>query len=261
VREGLAGGGLTYGYAPVVGERGKRTIVEAEAVIVQRIFAEYVAGRTPREIAIDLNREQVPAPRGDFWGASTIHGNRKRGSGLLSNALYDGRLVWNKVGMRKDPKTGKRVSRINPEASWQTTAVPHLRIVDTAVFAAAQALMEARGHEAPSRARKPRHLLSGLLRCGCCGHALVVKDRDSKGRRLYCSRMREGGRCTNGRAFYVEHRELFEVKRAHQAFEPGMHLGHEPRRARMNLDTDKFHLFPEPDGVRSVAGNSVDMFR
>ena len=204
VREGLAGGGLTYGYAPVAGERGKRTIVEAEAAIVQRIFAEYVAGRTPREIAIDLNREQVRAPRGDFWGASTIHGNRKRGSGLLSNALYDGRLVWNKVGMRKDPKTGKRVSRINPGASWQTTAVPHLRIVDAAVFAAAQALMEARSHEAPSRARKPRHLLSGLLRCGCCGHALVVKDRNSRGRRLYCSRMREGGRCTNGRAFYVD---------------------------------------------------------
>jgi hypothetical protein len=52
--------------------------------------------------------------------------------------------------------------------------------------------------------RKPRYLLSGLPRCGCCGHALVVKDRDSKGRRLYCSRMREGGRCTNGRAFYVD---------------------------------------------------------
>src|SRR5262245_48187251 len=29
-------------------------------------------------------------------------GNRLRGSGLLSNALYDGRLVWNKVSMRKD---------------------------------------------------------------------------------------------------------------------------------------------------------------
>ena len=36
---------------------GKRTIVEGEAEIVRRIFEEYVAGRTPREIAHDLNKE------------------------------------------------------------------------------------------------------------------------------------------------------------------------------------------------------------
>lgn len=74
VREGLSGGGLTYGYAPVPGKRGERTIVEAEAEIVRRVFAEYVAGRTPRDIAIDLNREKLRSPRGEFWGASTILG-------------------------------------------------------------------------------------------------------------------------------------------------------------------------------------------
>src|SRR5262249_7265396 len=42
------------------------------------------------------------------------------------------------------------------------------------------------------------------LRCGCCGGAIVIKDRDAKGRRVYCSRMREGGGCTNGRAFYLD---------------------------------------------------------
>jgi hypothetical protein len=151
----------------------------------------------------------VRPPRGEFWSAGTIHGNRARGSGLLSNALYDGRLVWNKVTLRKDPRTGKRVSRVNPESEWQTTAVPHLRIVEAETFAAAQARMEERGHlKTPAARRKPRHLLSGLLRCGCCGGALVAKDRDAKGRRVYCSRMREGGACTNGRAFYLDDIEL-----------------------------------------------------
>lgn len=205
VREGLSGGGLTYGYAPVPGKRGERTIVEAEAEIVRRVFAEYVAGRTPRDIAIDLNREKLRSPRGEFWSASTILGNRARGSGLLSNALYDGRLVWNKVTLRKDPRTGKRVSRVNPESEWQSTAVPHLRIVEVEIFAAAQTRMHERSHlKTPAARRKPRHLLSGLLRCGCCGGALVAKDRDAKGRRVYCSRMREGGACANGRAFYLE---------------------------------------------------------
>jgi hypothetical protein len=37
VREGLAGGSLTYGYAPVLGERRKRTIVAAQPAIIQRL--------------------------------------------------------------------------------------------------------------------------------------------------------------------------------------------------------------------------------
>jgi site-specific DNA recombinase len=136
--------------------------------------------------------------------AASRQGNRARGSGLLSNALYDGRLVWNKVTMRKDPQTGKRVSRVNPESEWQTTSVQHMRIVDAETFSAAQSRLTERGHlRTPAARRKPRHLLSGLLRCGCCGGALVAKDRDAKGRRIYCSRMREGGACSNGRAFYL----------------------------------------------------------
>jgi hypothetical protein len=50
VGQGLNAGGLTYGYAPVPGELGKRQIVEEEAEIIRRIFDEYVSGRTPREI-------------------------------------------------------------------------------------------------------------------------------------------------------------------------------------------------------------------
>lgn len=42
--------------------------------------------------------------------------------------------------------------------------------------------------------------LSRLLRCG---GALVVKDRDAKGRRIYCTRMREGGGCANTQASYL----------------------------------------------------------
>ena len=51
----------------VAGEKGKRTIVEVEAEIVRRIFDEYVAGRTPREIAHDLNNECILPPRGRSW--------------------------------------------------------------------------------------------------------------------------------------------------------------------------------------------------
>ena len=113
VGKGLNAGGLTYGYEPVAGDPGKRSIVEAEAEIVRRIFREYVDGRTPRDIAHDLNAERITPPRGRAWNASTINGNMLRGNGILNNELYAGRLVWNKVRMVKDPDTGKRISRPN----------------------------------------------------------------------------------------------------------------------------------------------------
>jgi len=83
VRAWLAGGGITYGYAEVKGEPGKRAIVEAEANVVRRIFSAYVAGRTPRAIAHDLNRDNVPPPRGKRWGASSINGSSQRGTGII----------------------------------------------------------------------------------------------------------------------------------------------------------------------------------
>jgi site-specific DNA recombinase len=50
----------------------------------------------------------------------------QRGTGLLQNELYAGRLVWNKVRMVKDPDTGKRVSRANPRSEWQSAALMRL---------------------------------------------------------------------------------------------------------------------------------------
>jgi hypothetical protein len=88
VREGLSGGGITYGYVPVRGKRGERAIIEDEAAIVRRVFAEYVAGNTPRDIAIGLNRDGIRPPRrGNFWSASRLQDNRARGSGLLQCAI------------------------------------------------------------------------------------------------------------------------------------------------------------------------------
>src|SRR5262249_55800181 len=86
VREGRSGGGLCYGYDPVQehdarGEliHGGRTINQAEAAIVCRIHYEFANGKSPRRIAIDLNRANIPGPQGGQWGPSTINGNAARG--------------------------------------------------------------------------------------------------------------------------------------------------------------------------------------
>ena len=118
VRQGKSGGGNAYGYDVVkkmdaAGEpiRGERRINEAEAAIIVRIFDEFIQGRSPKKIAHALNHEGVPGPTGNTWGPSTIHGNWRRGTGILNNELYIGRLVWNRQRFIKDPDTGRRRGR------------------------------------------------------------------------------------------------------------------------------------------------------
>jgi site-specific DNA recombinase len=89
--------GLCYGYRVVKSlaggtlTTGEREIEPGEAAIVDRIFREYVAGIAPKAIAKRLNHDRIAGPLGGTWSPSTIHGNWKRGTGLLNNELYVGR--------------------------------------------------------------------------------------------------------------------------------------------------------------------------
>jgi len=217
VENGKAGSGrAAYGYRVIHqldanGEpiRGERAIVEKQAEIVRRIFREYASGRSPKEIAFQLNREGVPGLRNRPWIDATIRGNPVAGTGILNNELYAGVLVWNRQRFIKNPETGTRVSRVNPESEWIRTEVPHLRIVDDELW---QAVRERqRGISAlygpnhantrEGRARRlhltnrPVTLLSGLLTCGCCGGRISMVMTD----RYACRNHLRKGICDNGR--------------------------------------------------------------
>lgn len=209
VRRGQAGrasagsipAGLAYGYEVVRefdqrGEpvRGKRRIVESQAAIVRRIFSEYAGGVAPREIARRLNAEGVPSSTGATWSASTILGHRQRRTGILCNEIYIGRLVWNVCAYSRDPATGKRHERFNPEAEWQVAEVPDLRIVDQETWLRARAIRD-RMHGRPERARRPKRLLSGLVRCGVCGGPMIVADKEH----MACGTYRSRAGCDSGR--------------------------------------------------------------
>jgi Site-specific recombinases, DNA invertase Pin homologs len=204
IREGRNAGGRAYGYRPILGKPGELETIEEEAETVRRIFELYTGGRTPREIAAMLNAENIAPPRGRFWRASSILGNPQRGHGIICNPIYMGRLVWNRVRMVRDPDTGKRVSRVNPKEEWQSADVPHLRIIEDALFQAAQDRRNQRTKLQPRGRIKPRHPLSGLLRCGACGAGMSVKDRDRGRLRIICSQFKEAGQCDNGRSYYLD---------------------------------------------------------
>ena len=207
VEAGRSGGGNSYGYdvirklgAKGEPEAGERAINRTEADVVLRIYEDYANGQSPRTIARTLNTEGGPGPTGKGWSASTIHGNPKRGTGILNNELYAGRLVWNRLRYVKDLETGRRVSRLNPEADWIVRDVPELRIVPKDLWDPVKARQSAsslpqrsnRG-AAMGQVRRARYLFSGMLTCGDCGGGMSVISATHVG----CSAARNKGTCAN----------------------------------------------------------------
>lgn len=210
VATGHIPGGLSYGYRVVTGldergelRRGEREVDEAQAVIVRRIYREFLAGISPRAIAHKLNAEGVPTASGGEWRPTTIVGSRSRQNGILHNPAYAGRYIFNRVRMVRDPISRKRISRINPPSEWVTQDLPHLRIVDEATWEAVQRWRDAR--EGVSFRQQPRakHLLSGLVVCGNCGGNVTILSRDRWG----CVRHKDAGTCDNGRRISTERLE------------------------------------------------------
>ena len=225
VEAGRSGGGVSYGYRVVrvlEGQpRGEREIHPEEAAIVQRIFRAFVAGVSPKAIGKTLNVEGIPGPRGAAWSPSTIHGHAGRGTGILNNECYSGRLVWNRQRFVKDPDTGKRLARMNPADAWVIADVPHLRIVDDALWQADKARQASTRSTMKAgivRARRPKYLFSGLTQCESCGGGYNLSSRST----LRCFNASIRGTCSNTRTITkqeLEGRVLRAMKE--RLFEPG----------------------------------------
>ncbi len=220
IEAGKSAGGLCYGYDVVKkynddGKliRGDRTINVAEATVVRRIFKAFAAGQSPRQLAKALNAEGVPGPQGKTWTDTTIRGHATRGTGLLNNELYIGRLVWNRLRYIKDPDTGKRVSRPNPKSDWIVQRVPELRIIEDDLWEQVkerQAAILAKFETKPGRNRlnhthRKKFLLSGLLRCSECEGSYTIRGQDRYG----CFNHYNRGTCTNNRTIK---RQIIEAR-------------------------------------------------
>ncbi len=209
IRQGRAIGHPPYGYRLVrkldgngEPERGLRAIEAIEAGVVHRIFQLYCDGMKPLQIARLLNAEGIPGPSGGVWLADSVRGRATRRDGVLNNPIYAGRLVWNRRRGLKDPATGQKVRRENSAAVHVEIDVPHLRIIDDALWQAVQARLRANA-AAPNPVatagqpgfwdrRRPRNLLTGKAYCGLCGRPYAAVGKDY----LACIDAHHGG-CTN----------------------------------------------------------------
>lgn len=177
--------------------RGIREIDPEQSQIIRRIYALYLRGEAARAIARLLNEEGVPSssPSGS-WTHTSLLGTYAS-TGILTNPLYKGELVYGASRGFIDPATAKRVYRPRPRETWTITHVPHLQIIDDRTWEAVQERVHSRSMprkhpiSVPSLARGAMPL-TPLLRCSRCKGPVRTIARD----RWACSNSRARGKCT-----------------------------------------------------------------
>ncbi len=115
--------------------------------------------------------------------------------------MYVGKIVLNRQRFIKDPSSGKRQARLNPQSDWVIQEAPELRIVPDDLWQVAKrkqaSLMLPRGEQRANASfrdrRRPKHLLTGLVQCGCCGGVYTSVS----GTFLGCSAAKGKGTCDN----------------------------------------------------------------
>lgn len=187
----VLGNSRIFGYMK---ENGRLVIDEAEAAMVQELFALYATDR--------YSMKQIEAI---FWEKGYRNHNGKRlahttMSNIISNAKYKGYYVGNKVKVI-DMFTKKQ--KFLPPEEWvmfkDETGEIVPAIVSEELWDAANAILKRRSDDVKSRQGICNHanLLTGKLYCTCCGmpyYRRESKDRNgNKNSRWICS-----GKIKNG---------------------------------------------------------------
>jgi site-specific DNA recombinase len=178
------------------------TMLEVDPVqskIVLEIFEKFASGLSCGVIAGDLNTRGVPSS-GSTWNRKTRRCKGWVDSAvrvILLNPLYKGMQRWSVSHFEQHPDTKKYLRRAAKTNEWVSNQIEEIRIVPEELFASAQARFKTKRNPAAAlkRGGKSKYLLSGLLKCDCCGRSYILADN-----KFYaCSSFIGGGKdlCSN----------------------------------------------------------------
>ncbi|MEG0843014.1 MAG: recombinase family protein [Romboutsia sp.] len=145
---------------------------EEEAQAVKIIFDMYVNGYSYTNIIDKLNDLGYKTKRRNKFGKNSLHG-------ILSNEKYTGVYVFNKTqrkginGKRNGHKQKSEDEIIKVEGGMP-------QIIDKEVFLQAQDMMQKRKKAPGSHKATTLYLLTGIIKCGECGHAMQGNKRKDK---------------------------------------------------------------------------------
>ncbi|MDW7673945.1 MAG: recombinase family protein, partial [Bacillota bacterium] len=172
-----------YGYRL---EDKQLVVYEPEAAMVKRAFDMFLnKGLGYYSIAKQFNQESIPSRHNKEWSLRSV-------KLLLSNPVYKGTLVWNRVDSRKKSRQLK-----DPE-DWIVVHNCLPIIIDEDTWEQTQHRINEPNKIAP-RAKTSPHLLGGLIKCGSCGSGMSIGWSGWPKRcRVYrCSANKNKGTCTS----------------------------------------------------------------
>lgn len=173
-RQSLKNGNVPFSYKSFLGYRkgadGKPEIDEEQAVIIRRIFAEYLAGKSLLDIAKGLTADEIPTARGKSnWSSARVQS-------ILTNEKYKGDALLQKTYIVDC--ISKKSKKNNGELPMYYVENNHPAIIERAVFDRVQEEISRRnskkkvkqvGTKTELGKYSSKYALSEILYCGNCG--------------------------------------------------------------------------------------------
>lgn len=173
-RQSLKNGNVPFSYKSFLGYRkgadGKPEIDEEQAVIIRRIFAEYLAGKSLLDIAKGLTADEIPTARGKTnWSSARVQS-------ILTNEKYKGDALLQKTYIVDC--ISKKSKKNNGELPMYYVENNHPAIIERAVFDRVQEEISRRnskkkvkqvGTKTELGKYSGKYALSEILYCGNCG--------------------------------------------------------------------------------------------
>lgn len=173
-RQSLKNGNVPFSYKSFLGYRkgadGKPEIDEEQAVIIRRIFAEYLAGKSLLDIAKGLTADEIPTARGKTnWSSARVQS-------ILTNEKYKGDALLQKTYIVDC--ISKKSKKNNGELPMYYVENNHPAIIERTVFDRVQEEISRRnskkkvkqvGTKTELGKYSGKYALSEILYCGNCG--------------------------------------------------------------------------------------------
>ncbi|PWW01169.1 DNA invertase Pin-like site-specific DNA recombinase [Paenibacillus cellulosilyticus] len=219
VKEGKYVGNVApYGYKRVKlpGKGWSLEIHPDQSPIVQLIFSLYTDPDPDRRmgtsrIANYLNEDiKAPTLRNVRWTVATVNG-------IIRNPVYMGKVKWKSRPLVKS-RHGKSRPRMELDKIILEDGL-HDSIIDEVTWKRAQEIMASNSHP-PAPKGKISNPLAGLVRCGICGGAVVLRPYVNNPDALMCST----ARCKNisSYLYLVEEKLLLALRQWLDAYKAHM---------------------------------------
>lgn len=254
------GGKPPLGYD--VNSEKKYIINEKEAECVKLIYQMTIDGYSRSAIINELNERGYKTKINTMFKVNSIHS-------ILINEKYTGVYIYNRTA--KKDAFGRRNGHAYKDASEVIRIEGGMpAIISKEDFQKVQEMLKMRRAKPGSNKAKENYLLTGLIKCGCCGKSYQGNRRTAKGKPLYVSyrcshRQKTSSKvCDNKeiRKEYVEEYVLSELERKIFNDKAVRHLTQGINKNLRNQekadDTKKITLLKEKNEAESQITNIIN---